>query len=66
MDNQCRKVYAYMDANGSITRLSALLDLGVANLPARINELRVSGVEIETNMVTSENGKRFASYTLKK
>lgn len=55
MDSQNTRVYAYMKKHGSITRIDAMLNLGVANLPARINELRASGVEIITDMVEGKN-----------
>lgn len=70
MESQEKRVYAYMKQYGSITRIQAMLDLGVANLPARINELRRSGIEITTNMVEGNNryGEKcqHAEYRIKK
>lgn len=37
---QCERVAYYMAHFGSITRVEALMDLGVANLPAVIDDLR--------------------------
>ena len=37
---QCERVAYYMAHFGSITRAEALMDLGVANLPAVIDDLR--------------------------
>lgn len=55
MESQEMRVLAYMKKHGSITRLGAMIDLGVANLPARINELRSDGVKIITDMVDGKN-----------
>lgn len=70
MDSQEKRVYAYMKQYGSITRIQAMLDLGIANLPARINNLRRSGVEITTDMVAGNNryGEKckHAEYRLKR
>lgn len=69
MDSQNKRVYEYMKQHGSITRIEAMMDLGVANLPARINELRKSQIEIVTEMVEGKNrfGEKcsHAQYTLK-
>lgn len=37
---QCERVAYYMERFGSITRAEALMDLGIANLPAVIEVLR--------------------------
>jgi hypothetical protein len=37
---QCERVAYYMAHYGSITRADALMDLGIANLPAVIDDLR--------------------------
>lgn len=37
---QCERVAYYMANFGSITRAEALMDLGIANLPAVIDDLR--------------------------
>ena len=55
MDSQETRVYAYIQKYGFITRQSAMLDLGVANLPARIHNLRNDGVDIITVMVEAKN-----------
>lgn len=46
----------------TITRLSALTGLGIANLPARIQDLRDAGYEIETLTKTDLSGRPYASY----
>lgn len=52
---QMRRVTNYIDDFGSITRLEAMRDLGVANLTAVISSLRKRGVDIETNMTEGKN-----------
>lgn len=41
------RVLRYMEDFGSITRLEAMKDLGIANLTARIAELRQTGHRIK-------------------
>lgn len=52
---QMRRVLNYIDDFGSITRVEAMRDLGVANLTAVISSLRKKDVDIETNMMTGKN-----------
>lgn len=52
---QEERVLKYMDETGDITRLDAMLDLGIANLPAVINRLRKDGYNIKTEKVKSKN-----------
>lgn len=70
METQEMKVYEYMKCKGSITRLQAMMDLGIANLPSRINHLRNEGVKIVTDMVEGKNrlGEKckYAKYRLEK
>lgn len=65
---QNEKVLNYMKDFGSITPLQALGDLGVMRLGARIYDLKSSGHQIKSRMVTSENryGERvsYAEYRL--
>jgi hypothetical protein len=46
----------------SISRLSALTALGIANLTARITDLRDAGYEIDTVIKTDMRGRQYASY----
>lgn len=46
----------------SISRLSALTGLGIANLTARITDLRDAGYEIDTIIKTDMRGRQYASY----
>lgn len=55
-NTQAGRVLAYIRDFGSITRLEAMLDLGVANLPAVIDTLRHKwGIPIVTEEVESLN-----------
>jgi len=48
---------------GPMTQLNAQVNFGIANLPARINELRTMGEPIKTQ-VKVENFHKYASYSL--
>ena len=50
----------YLQHNGSITRLEAFRDLGIAELSSRIGELEANGYVIPRRriVVTARNGRR--------
>lgn len=48
---QASKIIRYMQANGSITQLQALRDLGCLRLASRISELKKDGYEINKRMI---------------
>jgi len=50
---------------GPVTALEALSEAGCFRLAARIADLRQQGVEIETQTITTPNGKHIAQYQLK-
>ena len=50
--------------HGPLTQLQAYSEIGTTRLAARVEELRKAGHVINTEMVTSHNGKTFANYTL--
>jgi hypothetical protein len=53
---QAERVLNYMECFGSITRAEALMDLGIANLPAVIDDLRhKKGYNIITEEIESLN-----------
>jgi hypothetical protein len=53
---QQERVLSYMNDFGSITRADALMDLGIANLPAVIDTLRHKhGYNIDTLEIKSKN-----------
>ena len=61
--SQKAEIGQHLRRYGSITPLDALRDYGVMRLAARINELRMNGMLIETHKVTRQ-GKTFAMYVL--
>lgn len=55
-NRQCDRVLRYMQTQESITRAQAMADIGVANLPAVIDDLRHKvGVPIKTSIVKGTN-----------
>ena len=53
---QAERVLNYIECFGSITRAEALMDIGVANLPAVIDDLRHKhGVNIITEEIKGKN-----------
>ena len=50
----------------AITQLEALTQFGCFRLAARIADLRDKGLNVVTDMITLENGKRVARYFLKR
>lgn len=44
-----------MREHGGITRLQAMEELGIANVTARISELRGSGINVVCDMVKATN-----------
>lgn len=61
--SQRTQILQYLRAHGHITPLTALRDLGVMRLAARIEELRTKGHLIETCM-TKHGRKKYATYVL--
>lgn len=61
--SQCDAVLDHMKRYRSITFMQSLPNYGVARLAARIYDLKCMGHEIHSEIKT-ENGKRFAQYTL--
>lgn len=52
---QAQRVFKYINDFGSITRVEAMTDIGVANLTAVISILRNQGHDIETVNVHTKN-----------
>ena len=55
MITQEEMIASYMRANGSITSMQAMRDLGVMRLASRIHDMRVRGIEIETETISVKN-----------
>lgn len=51
LSNTCIAIYKYMAFHGGITRAEAFLELGCANLPGRIFDMKMSGIPIKSEMV---------------
>lgn len=63
---QCKDILAYLQRGNRITYIDALNMFGCARLSARIWDLRHSGgYQIVKEMITNDNGKRYAAYHLK-
>ena len=64
-DSQNALIKGWLLNGHSLTQLEALTQFGCFRLAARIANLRDKGFNVETDMVTLENGKRVARYILK-
>jgi Helix-turn-helix domain len=53
--SQKERVRKYLDSGKTLTRLNAWERLGILECPARISELRYSGYQIKTKMVSVKN-----------
>jgi hypothetical protein len=65
-DSQNALIKGWLLNGYSITQLEALNHFGCFRLAARISNLRDKGLNVVTDMVTLDNGKRVARYILKK
>ena len=50
--------------HGPLNQLQAYAEIGTTRLAARVDDLRKAGHIINTQMITSQNGKTFANYHL--
>jgi hypothetical protein len=65
-DSQNALIKGWLLNGYSLTQLEALTQFGCFRLAARIADLRDKGLNVVTDMVTLENGKRVARYTVKR
>jgi hypothetical protein len=65
-DSQNALIKGWLLNGYSLTQLEALNQFGCFRLAARIADLRDKGLNVVTDMVTLENGKRVARYFLKR
>lgn len=63
-NSQSQRVLKALQSGRTVTRLTSMFDLGIANLPARIKDLRDAGYDIKTVMHRDLRGKRYAKYYL--
>jgi hypothetical protein len=62
--SQNKMILAYLKEGHSITPLEALKRFGCLRLGARIFDLKEQGYNIKTDRITTNAGKRVASYKL--
>lgn len=65
-DSQNALIKGWLLNGYSLTQLEALNQFGCFRLAARIADLRDQSLNVVTDMVTLENGKRVARYFIKK
>jgi hypothetical protein len=65
-DSQNALIKGWLLNGYSLTQLEALTQFGCFRLAARIADLRDKGLNVVTDMVTLDNGKRVARYTVKR
>jgi len=63
-ESQNAKIRAWLEAGNTLTQLQALKLFGCFRLASRIHDLRDRGLNIIKQMVTGDNGKRYAQYQL--
>ena len=59
---QNEMIVEYIREHGYITRRDAMIQLGIGNLPARIQEIRYRGINIITER--SDSKSRYAKYRI--
>lgn len=68
LDTQNERLLAALKAGRSFTRLQAMHELSIGNLPARVLELRQAGEPVADKWIKAENQfggmSRFKSYFL--
>lgn len=62
--SQTEAIRRHLEAGEPLDGLTALERYGCFRLAARVEELRRAGLAIDADIVTSENGKRFARYRM--
>jgi len=65
-DSQNALIKGWLLNGHSLTQMEAITQFGCLRLAARIANLRDKGFNVETDMVTLENGKRVARYFVKR
>ena len=53
--SQCAQIKKYMEEHGSITQMEAVIEFNFYQLSARINDLRKTGLNIETKNERNKN-----------
>lgn len=63
--SQCLSILQHLQSGKSINPLQALNQYGCFRLGARIYDLKQDGYLIDRRMVKTENGKKYAEYSLR-
>jgi hypothetical protein len=63
--SQNKQIADYLNKGRKLTTLDALTKFGCFRLAARISDLRNDGMNIATKIITLENKKQIAQYSLK-
>jgi len=63
-DSQNAMIREHLESGKSLTSLEALDKFHCFRLASRIADLKKSGMEITTTMVTAANGRRYAKYSI--
>jgi hypothetical protein len=63
--SQNKQIADYLNKGKKLTTLDALNKFGCFRLASRINDLRNEGMNISTKIITLENKKQIAQYSLK-
>jgi hypothetical protein len=63
--SQNKQIADYLNKGKKLTTLDALTKFGCFRLAARISDLRNDGMNIATKIITLENKKQIAQYSLK-
>lgn len=64
--SQKARIKAWLQAGNSITPLEALSRFGCLRLSAIVFDLKKDGMDIATEIIKTESGKRVAEYKLNK
>jgi hypothetical protein len=63
--SQNKQIADYLNKGKKLTTLDALTKFGCFRLASRINDLRNDGMNIATKIITLDNKKQIAQYSIK-
>lgn len=63
--SQCDRILQHLQSGKTITPAQALNQYGCFRLGARIYDLKKDGYSIDSRIVRTENGKKYAEYSLR-
>ena len=63
--SQNKQIADYLNKGKKLTTIDALTKFGCFRLASRINDLRNEGMKISTKIITLENKKQIAQYSIK-